>query len=388
MKSTKNSTEYWFTIEPYVYVRATDTLALLYNTLDGVTIESEKEEILALIREVLVPENFGVVLLAEQRYLQNSIHDFIGELREKYMGDIIDVKLSQGKPVQLLPYFNYSTDKPEIYKKINTSLGKGTLSNLFEISLYVDDSTDLTKLIPSLETIPNNVSYNIIGDIGRVKNQDKLLSFLEKLPSAKYIVCSYLHTIPEQLSSDNNFSYRIVVDFPMDMRRWNNMMQLSPIQTSQVEYLFNVSSEKEYSQAEQLVGQFRIEKHQMKPIYNGNNIDFFKENVFLSREDILSTSMSIKDFFSRQSMNMHDFGKINIMPNGDVYANVNHPVLGNIYTQSIVEIVCREMAEGQSWFRIRNQEPCNGCIYQWLCPSPSDYEIVLNRPNLCHVKTL
>jgi pseudo-rSAM protein len=74
------------------------------------------------------------------------------------------------------------------------------------------------------------------------------------------------------------------------------------------------------------------------------------------------------------------------MPNGDVYANVNHPALGNIDTHSIHEIVQKEVDEGKSWFRIRAQAPCTDCIYQWLCPPLSDYEIVIGRSNLCHVK--
>ena len=85
-------------------------------------------------------------------------------------------------------------------------------------------------------------------------------------------------------------------------------------------------------------------------------------------------------------MNICDFGKINIMPNGDAYANLNYPSLGNIYTDSIYEIVSKEIEDGNSWLRIRNQTPYNDCIYQWLCPPPSNYEVVIGRPNLCHVK--
>ena len=77
--------------------------------------------------------------------------------------------------------------------------------------------------------------------------------------------------------------------------------------------------------------------------------------------------------------------EINIMPDGETYANLNYSPLGNIYTNSIYEIVQKEIVEGKSWFRIRNQAPCDECVYQWLCPSPSDYEIDLDRTNLCHV---
>ena len=128
-----------------------------------------------------------------------------------------------------------------------------------------------------------------------------------------------------------------------------------------------------------------IEKYQLNPVYTGANLRFFEENVFLSREDILATSMSIKDFFINQALNFYNFGKINIMPNGDTYANVDHSVLGNIYTHSIYEIICKEIEEGTSWFHIRNQAPCNNCVYQWLCPPPSKYEIFIARSNLCHI---
>ena len=109
-------------------------------------------------------------------------------------------------------------------------------------------------------------------------------------------------------------------------------------------------------------------------------------NVFLTKEDILSAPMTIKDLFSCQAMNIYDFGKINIMPNGDAYANLNHPSLGNIYKCSLYEITQKEVEEGISWFRIRNQKPCTDCVYQWLCPTPSNYEIIIDRSNICHMK--
>ena len=135
----------------------------------------------------------------------------------------------------------------------------------------------------------------------------------------------------------------------------------------------------------QIIEEYQIDKYQFNPIYTGYNIDFFKENVFLKKSDILSTSMSIKDFFIKQMINNNDFGKINIMPNGDVHSNINYPALGNICTHSIFELIQKEIEEGKSWLRVRNQEPCNACIYQWLCPSPSDYEIMIGQTNLCHV---
>lgn len=41
---------------------------LLYNTLDGVTIESTNEKIVELLQETLQEKNCGVALLTHERY--------------------------------------------------------------------------------------------------------------------------------------------------------------------------------------------------------------------------------------------------------------------------------------------------------------------------------
>jgi len=385
MTSMNTAVDYWFTIEPYVFAGTTSKCVLLYNTLDGVTIESDKIEVIELLQELSNEDNCGVVLLTNTRYKQKVVTGFISELREKYMGDVIDVSLSKGKPVQLLPYFNFP-NKQGIYKKHNFSPLKNVLENLSEISIHVDSTTIVTKLIPFLHSIPGSPTFNIIGNIDDAQNYRELLSFFEQHLSPKNMLCSYQNVIPLQPTFDNNFSYRIAVNFPIDVQQWNRSRQLLLNQTLQVEYIFDVTSDDDCQYAECLVEQYQIKKYRLNPVYTGDNIRFFEENVFLTKEDILATPMSIKDFFSRQAMNIYDFGKINIMPNGDAYANLNHPVLGNIYTDNIYEIIQKEIDEGQSWFRIRNEAPCTDCVYQWLCPPPSNYEIAIGRPNLCHVK--
>ena len=350
----KTSINYWFTIEPYVFVGIAKEYVLLYNTLDGVNIESKEAEVVQLLKEMLNKDNCCVVLLTNERYQQKEVKDFISDLREKYMGDIIEVALSKGKPIQILPLYNFS-DKHEIYKEHNFSSDKNELKNLSRINIHLDSTTDILKLISFLDSIPGTPLFNIIGNIMEVKQFEKLLLFLNNSSSPKDISCSYLDVIPLQPIIENDFLYRISIHFPIDMAQWNKSRQILLSQTLPVEYIFNISSIDDYQQAEVLIEQFNIEKYQLTPVYTGDNINFFEKNVFLKKEDILATSMTIKKIFARQAMNLHDFGKINIMPNGDVYANLNYPALGNIYIDSINEIIQKEIDEGKSWFRIRNQ---------------------------------
>lgn len=385
MMSKNSLTDYWFKIEPYVHISIANNSALLYNTLDGIFIEICNSNVVELLEEILQKENCGVVLLTSERYHQRDIFDFINELREKYMGDIIDISLSKGKPVQILPYFNFC-DTPKIFKKHSFASGRKILVYLSEISIHVDNRTDITHLISYLQSLTVNVTINIIGNLEDVKKYKKLLSYLNQLSSSKNVRCKYTNIISLQPDFENEFLYSILVHFPVDILQWDHSRQFLLNQNLPFEYIFEVSSSDDCQQAMKLIEEFNIQKYQIKPVYTGDNLAFFEEKVFLYREDILSTSLSINDFFANQSMNIYDFGKINIMPDGEVYANVNHPALGNIQTHSIYEIISKELEDGKSWLRIRDQAPCNTCLYQWHCPSPSNYEIEIGRPNLCHVK--
>ena len=72
-----NVFDYWFFIEPYVFVDIKNRRALLYNTLDGVTIESTHDTIIELLRETLQEENCGVTLLPKEKYQQKEINCFV-----------------------------------------------------------------------------------------------------------------------------------------------------------------------------------------------------------------------------------------------------------------------------------------------------------------------
>ena len=48
MELKDSSINYWFTIEPYVFVGFHENKALLYNTLDGSILKSDKTEVIKL----------------------------------------------------------------------------------------------------------------------------------------------------------------------------------------------------------------------------------------------------------------------------------------------------------------------------------------------------
>lgn len=378
----ENKSNYWFMIEPYVFVSITNLSVLLYNTLDGAIIESEESEILELLQEVVLKENGGVVLLSKNRCNQKNIKNFIVELRDKYMGDIIDASFSKGKPIQIMPYINFSQKNN---KKYNFYLLENIFDLLSEITFHIDHTTDIPQLILMIQLMPKKNIYSIKVTDYNNKDLYRLLNFLDVHSLSNSILCPYNNIIG--IDSINKFSYKISVCFPLDYIQFKKSIELLRLQNKTFEYIFYVDSLEDCEQTNMLIDHFNIKKYQLKPIYTGDNISFFEENVFLVKEDILEKKISIKDFFFKQNMNTYDFGKLNIMPNGDVFANMHYPSLGNIYINSTEELIHKELDLGKSWLRIRNQDPCDRCVYQWLCPSPSDYEIIIKKNNLCHLKT-
>ena len=122
---------------------------------------------------------------------------------------------------------------------------------------------------------------------------------------------------------------------------------------------------------------------QVCPFYSGNNLSFFQDFVFTDLQDILAVPIDRKTIFRHKALNDIFFGKLTIFPSGEVYANVNYPALGNIQNSSLKELVYKELTEGNAWLKVRsNEKPCNQCINKSLCPSISNYELVIGRYNL------
>ena len=187
-------TGWWFTIEPYVYIGLTSECVLLYNTLDGEYIESNKVEIIQLLKKLLERNNQGVVYLTNEDIQNRIVESFVDEVREKYMGDIIDIALSNEKPVQILPLFNFlDNEKLEVYERHNFSVSRNLLENLFEITIHVNNETDICDFLNFLKSVHSKIIFNIYGNLNDVVNKESFLSFLYNISSLTKVY--YLYTV-------------------------------------------------------------------------------------------------------------------------------------------------------------------------------------------------
>jgi pseudo-rSAM protein len=401
--------KFWIYLESYVFVEIKADQVLLYNTLDHERIESSKIEIIKLVKSIYDSENGGVGLLDNNLLKKKSIKKFVDDVRNKFMGDIIDIKLSKEKPIQLLPKISINNNS----RVLKNKTGENILNYLTEITLYINTSctqscqycnTYLNQFnccskfngesleldLPNIKKILSETLYapiyriNIFGgDISLFNNVSGLLEVLQPYQDICNFNINYLNvnSFIKKYVGVNHDNIIIYYFFPIDSRSFSDCMRTFE---GNAKHVFIISSSDEFETATNLIKQYSIESSRIIPFYTADNYDFFSENVFMEVQDIVKTSQI--NIFQNHVLNKFFFGKLIVLPNGDLKSSMNGCVLGSTCENSIMDVIYKEVNHPQSsWFKLRDDQPCSDCIYQYLCPPISNYEYVFKRTNLCLV---
>ena len=381
---------YWLTIEPYVYMHFANASMLLYNTLDTAYAESKNPTIVQLVQRLLEKQNCGVCLLTKKDLTNNDIVDFVIEIRQKFIGDIIPVKFSDQKPIQLIPFLNFQQDKNRLNHQPKISIGENIMTYLQEMNFIFKKNIELTiqQIDKILEEVKTTSSINLHDDILDYSFLSQLLQSLNKVEGSKSVITQYQKIDVNKILSanfDDSYMFDVHVNFPICEPAWFSLAQLISLNKWKVKVIFEVEQDEHLTETEEIINKYRVKNYRLLPVYNSHNIKFFEKNVFLTKEDIFSTPMSLKKIYAHQMLNTYNFGKIYINPDGSACAEKNSKAIGYIKENTIKEILYKELSSGNLWLNIRDKSPCLKCLYQWLCPSPSNYEKAIGRQNLCHI---
>ncbi|MCP4220258.1 MAG: TIGR04150 pseudo-rSAM protein [bacterium] len=410
---------YWFTIETYVHIALKKDSLLLYNSLTGQALEYPGQgKILNLGKRLLSSKNLLVIKLGEKELSDPVIAGFVSDVRAGFMGDLIDVSYSNRKPVQMMPRVKVLKDIDKLKENSVRSVGEGVMDYLAEISLYITNLcgqncgfcnsayTQITcctggerkkrqlQLSRIINLIPNQAAssidnINILGgDIFMYSELDGLVAFLNSLPVRKTYYAHYLHIINNvdklELLSAEQSAIKILVPPATELSALKRTLEIIRNSSLTSKFVFILQGESEFERAEQLILNLNIGDCEYLPFYNGENLDFFKENVFTSIEDILESKPRLKDIYINTAVNKLDFGALTVLSSGGIHANVNRPRLGVLGKNTLYEVLFKELAEGKSWRRVRkNATPCKSCTFEALCPPLSNYNYAFGKSNLC-----
>lgn len=416
MESIDKNKKYWFGIFPEIYCVKKRGVMLLYNTKNGHYIQIHSMEVHSMIEKMYEAQNLGVIEVDGLDLMDKDIVLFVTTSLEKKICFLVEKMPLYNKPVQMMPVLNLQRDIDRLQKERERSMGEEIMLYLADTTFRIIDFCEqdcvfcgtyhqqcshwksaetkeemdfilLKNLIAQTYSQPYSRFFLSGGNIFSYSYFDDLIDYCEK--KAYYPTLSiHYKNVPEDIPKIlAKFPLRIFVSAYQDDELCRNVIRRLG-HSEDNEFICIVSSAKEYETYRILIDQEEVKNHRVVPFYDGGNFDFFKENVSLTEDDILENPISYRDIFARQKLNTHFFGSIEVEPNGDVYVPSFENMLGNVHRMSLSAILEKEFIFGTSWRKIRNEAPCTDCLYQFLCPSPSVYERVIGKSNLCHVVNL
>jgi pseudo-rSAM protein len=380
----------------------------------------------------LQAKNNLLVIKLENEYINRNreISDFLKDVRESFMGDLIETSSDSVKPIQVMPYINIKRDIHRAERESTFDIGKDLMNHLNQVTFFVNNQCDknckmcssaykqflccyserghtnelsiknIKKIIDATAVGESRVSkINILG--GNILNYSKietLVSLLNTIHIPKFYYIHYSNLISQkdrmiQITNDSSeLNIQIPVHFPIKKDLFENVMSLITGINIHPVFIFIIEKEGDIKRAQAFVSLFGIDHYSFAPYFNGKNFPFFEKHVFITKQDILESKPSITGILSKKAVNRSLYGSITILSNGDIKPNLNFDKIGNIKKDSIRRAIYNQLKEGKTsilyntWWRTRDQiERCKHCHYNLLCPSISNYELAMGRNNLCRI---
>lgn len=404
---------YWFYLEPYSFIFQEERQFVIYNTLNSAYITCpEHPPVYEIMVQLNNAANGYCVFLTQNELADSVLKEFIMQVRNSFSGDLVECGDKEKKPFLFKPSLYLNSDIRHKQENDMTFFGERIMQNLNEVTLYLPNFCELgcegcgqyhKQMVHCCREEKkeglNPVDYlNILSDL-HINGVDKVnilggsllqnRMFQDILPNLSgygfkkvfYIESRYLSPQCMDLFAIP-LAEMVVLIHAEDIGK-GLVDNMNLFKECSIQWRFLVADEAEMNRIEELDVPETCQTC-IYPYYHGTNLDFFEKCVFYSLEDVLAAPLDRQTIFRRQALNENFFGKLTIFPSGEVYSNVNFLSLGNIQNMSLKELVYKELTEGHSWLKVRgNESPCSQCINKNLCPSISNYELVIGRNNLC-----
>lgn len=350
--------------------------------------------------------NLYVVEINIDHLKKTEFAKWISILVEKNMGRLLEFPVNH-KIIGFPPLLNLQCDVDRIDKEEGRDIGEIVGLNFNELSINIggdgispelykqilypiksEDVMDIRMLDNFLNSV--NLQYlqviNLVGELFSYEYYQQLVLLLMKLSIHKHLymtssyVCRHIHELNElELFTFDLYIYYDNLDELIFLGKNLNVNKYI------VHWIYLLHSEKQINELTSIRKILEPKSIEVRPIFTGENILFFKKYVFASEEDFKINYYDKQDIFAHQVMNTNFWGKLYILPNGYVYSNLNVPPLGTL-ENNVYDLISSEMKSHRAWRLTRDcLSPCKDCLYRYLCPSPSNYEFVIGKPNLCHI---
>lgn len=387
----------WIQLFPDTFLWIKANKGLLYNTRNKKSyVFPLDEQLRNWCTRLLDPDNLYSILTGSD--ISSNQSEWMDTIEKMQFGRIIPEESINCKPVSLLPILyidikinpdsfeangnlltylheivfyigGKETKHPDYYKQLYYPVHAEQRLATSEIITYINKSEGYnlhTLSFIGLECLSPDETKQVIDRLSAFKQKKVLITTTDKLDF-------YISLITQ----NPNAGLRLTIVCNSVSEYIEGSQKAGSLK--HVKYILLIKNEADWQETETE----ELPKHvTLFPIYTGNNLSFFEKNIFMTESDLQETELNKREIFRNQTLNSNFFGKLIVMPDRKVYADINNPPLGSI-SDSVYECIFKAMTGKGAWMKTRNHTPCNDCVYQWICPPPSNYESVLERTNLC-----
>lgn len=402
----------WLNPETFIWKNSDETL--VFNSGKGNGFLIPLSQVLSSIIERLIsPEQMYCSEVRPVEMRDKLTGAFIDKVVKTGSGGICERVEGNPKPVVMFPKLNIQRSVERQSKISGSYRDDKIMLDLFEMTIcfngigdkkkrgwnrqfiyppVTNESINSTILLKQLGAVSGSNglrSVNLLAsDFSSIESIIEIVDSLSRLNATRTLWCR-IADLKDQSAKvisrlcKGSFGLIIIVDPVANSEGSGRSIDDVICDFPEATWRFIISRESDYEMAAGIIESLGSPvEAQFVPLFTGENLDFFIEHVFIQPADLLESGLTKREIFAHRAVNTFDFGKVSLMPDGRFYANLNHPPIGKL-DESLKEVLYRELFSGKSWRRIRDEKPCTECLYRWLCPSPSGYELVIGRPDLC-----
>lgn len=401
--------KYWFYLESYIYVKFLDFEIFLYNTKTGTSIQSSNIEGIKIVKRIYEDESLGCIDLTEEDFLRPDVHEFVKQIVDLQMGNLVDIQEESEKPIVLLPIVSLNRDIEKLQKRdeMDSELVHNLAPYLLSATIKLNDicfqkcnychcfykqfqccsskgdgtmnEKILLTILTQLNYFPTQVINFIGGNIYYYDGMSIIRKFVWSSPKKIHFYIHYLNYVKDNYVDSMNL--HLLITPPIDLDKIKEV--IAQTNSLSVTYHLIFEDEFQYRSMTNCLKLFGIDNYKVHPFFTGNNHSFFENNVYMTNEDILCKTISMREIYRNQKLNATFFGNLYFFPDGTIKAHPDREVVGNINNGKIIDAIYSEMTMNTAWREIRNGTPCLACPYQFLCPPISSYEHVIGKNDLC-----
>ena len=401
--------QYWLTLNHETFLWVNRDKGCVYNTRNYRLFQFDctNRIIRQSVDALLQIDNLYRIVINEEELASPEVKEWVDGLLKIEASQLLEDNGINQKPVSLLPKLKMSESM--LAYGLNQEESGKIMMHLHELIFYINGSKfgndnyykqityptqvptelkaeDIIRFIGNAGEVAPSLNITLVGCPWEYSGCEQLFDYLNSLVVHVSIYCTekdYLTYNTDNVSLWNSdlISFHILVS---DYEQADNGLFRQSVQKGNIHYGFVVTSEEDTERATSLIERYGLKQYRFYPVYTGDNLSYFEDALYMTKEDLDALYLSKRKIFAHQMLNTNYFGVLAITSDGLVYPGEIQNHIGTIQN-SPFSIVYKEITQGKSWLYIRGQGACENCIYRYLCPSPSPYERVINRPDLCHI---